>query len=101
MADMYAIYRQLSADAAHPSLEALDRYIRENNTIRWGPNCEQKELIETLQFGCHFLIAACGLIKDLTKNEEYGEALAKRMDEYKTLLGVQDGYSCFGDDHGA
>jgi hypothetical protein len=89
-ADMYVFYRQLSADAAHPSLEALERYIREDNSVRWGPNCEQQEIADTLNIACHFLIGACAAINDIAKNDAFGSALAGHFSMYKNMNGISE-----------
>jgi hypothetical protein len=89
-ADMYVFYRQLSADAAHPSLEALERYVREDNSVRWGPNCEQQEIVDTLNLACHFLIGACAAINDIAKNEAFGSALAGHFSTYKNMNGISE-----------
>lgn len=61
--DMYMFYRQLSWDAAHPSLQALSRYVLEHqpgtpNELRWGPECDSDEIGKTLDITLPGMFAA-------------------------------------------
>ena len=59
---LYIWYRQLSGDAAHISLDALERYVVEGDggdqEIRWGPDCDGEELELTVLLSCNWLFAA-------------------------------------------
>jgi len=51
--DLYALYKQLSWDAAHPNLEALSRYFvgpddGSGDHIVWGPECSRDDVGATL-----------------------------------------------------
>jgi hypothetical protein len=89
LADMYLFYRQLSADAAHPSIEALSRYVGDTGNVKWGPNCNSAEISDTLNIACHFLIGACAYINDIAKNDEFARLLDAHFSEYKELNGVK------------
>ena len=66
---LYTWYRQLSGDAAHPSLDALERYLIKGDggeweEIRWGPNCDGEELKWTVLLSCNWLFAALQAAED-------------------------------------
>ena len=88
--DMYLFYRQLSADAAHPSIEALSRYVRDDGQMAWGPNCETTEISDTLNLASHFLICACAAVTENRKNDEAAKKLAQLFSEYKKMNGLTD-----------
>jgi hypothetical protein len=55
----YAYYAQLSADAAHPGLDALERYIsKSGNTLQVNlePIPEDEEIHETVNLACQAMI---------------------------------------------
>ena len=58
---LYTWYRQLSGDAAHPSLDALERYLVKSEAgeleISWGPDCDRDELAWTVLLSCNWLFA--------------------------------------------
>lgn len=58
---LYTWYRQLSGDAAHPTLDALERYLVTDSAgktaIRWGPDCDSDELGWTILLSCNWLFA--------------------------------------------
>ncbi|OAJ56900.1 hypothetical protein A6V36_32430 [Paraburkholderia ginsengiterrae] len=89
LADMYLFYRQLSADSAHPSIEALCRYIGDAGNVKWGPNCDSTEIGDTVNIACHFLIGACAYINDIAQNDEFANSLGAHFTEYKELNGVK------------
>lgn len=65
---LYTWYRQLSGDAAHPSLDALERYVVKDDDdeweIRWGPDCDGEELEWTVLLSCNWLFAALHVAED-------------------------------------
>ncbi len=58
---LYTWYRQLSGDAAHPTLDALERYLVNGEAgereIQWGPDCDGEELKWTVLLSCNWLFA--------------------------------------------
>lgn len=86
--DLYLFYRQLSADAAHPSIEALARYMGNNEQIKWGPNCDSAEISDTLNLACLFLICACAATTDVQKNDEAARELSGHFKKYNKINGI-------------
>jgi hypothetical protein len=70
LSDAYVYYAEMSADGAHATWAALDRYIeRDTNgstcTITYKPQASQGEIEETLVFACNALIGACVGVTDV------------------------------------
>jgi hypothetical protein len=87
--DLYLFYRQLSGDAAHPSITALDRYVlsdesREKAEIRWGPNCPSPDISDTLNLACHVFIGACACITELFLNADRDIELRESLTNTKS-----------------
>ncbi|HEY5302203.1 MAG TPA: DUF5677 domain-containing protein [Acetobacteraceae bacterium] len=65
---LYTWYRQLSGDAAHPTLDALERYLVTGDggeqEIRWGPDCDGEELEWTVLLSCNWLFAGLHAAED-------------------------------------
>ena len=87
--DMYIFYRVLSGDAAHPTIDALDRYISDirvgNFTINWGPRCGAAEITDTLLLTCSFVFASCVAINEHTNDEGCAGELDRLWQRYKIL----------------
>ena len=87
--DMYIFYRTLSGDAAHPTLDAISRYVDGiepgNFNIKWGPNCGAEEITDTVLLSCSFVFASCVAINELTKNETVAADLERLFVRYKDL----------------
>ena len=88
---LYIFYRQLSADAAHPSIEALERYYNETvrdgaQTLLWGPEIASRQIDSTVLHACCFMISACNCANDLFGNNEIGTRLAASFETYKTVM---------------
>ncbi len=83
----YAFYRQLSADSAHPSLHAIDRYLDKNDQGDWidgfviGP--DNDGIRPALTMACQALITALAA---------FGELLAERSTEDHELAAVYERY---------
>jgi uncharacterized protein (DUF4415 family) len=91
--DLYIFYRELSGDAAHPTITALNRYIvndegHEVREIRWGPKCNPSEIADTLNIACHVFIASCAAINEMIPNDEVGRELGDHFRVYKAMNGV-------------
>ena len=76
MHEMYIWYREMSGDAAHPTVSSLSRYISddrgEESEVRWGPNCNAAELGDTLNLICNFLLAANVVFNEVVEDDEIG-----------------------------
>lgn len=88
----YIIYGQLSADASHPTTDALVRHIikfDENDTqgieIVVDPPASQKELMETLEFSLSTLVGACVACNQILGGTEADSYISKIADKYTTL----------------
>ncbi|KWC32677.1 hypothetical protein WL50_23075 [Burkholderia ubonensis] len=86
----YLQYSQLSADAAHPSLTALIRYIGRDNTvgtrdIDMSPVPRPSELAQTVYWACIALTGASVAFNQLAGPTTAGRALSALADEFETL----------------
>jgi hypothetical protein len=89
----YVYYTQLSSDAAHPTLDALQRYLghaQENGkpirTIDINPLVIPKERRQTLMMACEALLGACiGVMEILNLQPIINDELVALMHEYQTL----------------
>lgn len=88
----YVIYSQLSADAAHPSLTALARYIGradENGvsvrTIDVSPLPRPGEIATTMDWACNALIGICVGVNQILEGTPAGQTLLALADEYQSL----------------
>jgi hypothetical protein len=87
--DLYIFYRALSGDAAHPTLDALSRYVEDIGpgkfNIIWGPKSGAAEITDTLLMACSFVFAACVSINEFAQNTASGEAIEALWERYKIL----------------
>jgi hypothetical protein len=67
--DGYAYYAMLSADAAHPSIDSLNRYVEENVgggrdvcNIVLHPEYSETEMIYTVHLACRALIGVSAMV---------------------------------------
>jgi transcriptional regulator with XRE-family HTH domain len=89
----YVYYGELSADAAHPTLDALQRYLghsQENGkpirTIDINPLVSPRERRLTLLMVCEALLGACvGVMEILNLQPIINDELAALMQEYQAL----------------
>jgi len=83
----YLIYAQLSADAAHPSINALRRYIEVENeaggiTINADMDVSQEEHLKTASYACMALAGVCLAFNQLAGPTAAGaEPLTRLADE--------------------
>jgi hypothetical protein len=91
IADLYIWYKQLSWDAAHPSLQALGRYFDAdeqggNQTLRWGPDCKQEEVGDTLSL-CLSAVFCVWLVCAEQLGAPQGQAAASALwQRFKSLI---------------
>jgi hypothetical protein len=87
---MYLFYRQLSADAAHPSITALHRHVSsesedEIKEMQWMPVLELDDISETLGLACSFLIGACTALGQMFPNPERNRELGDIYNEHTRI----------------
>lgn len=88
----YLWYKQLSSDAAHPSLEALSRHItREVDgslfvSVALDPS--EKDILDTLEWACQALMGVIVAANQICGPVKAGEKLPALCDEFLRLAGV-------------
>lgn len=92
---LYHTYRHLSNDAAHPSIDALERYFDPSVTngrriLRWGPESAGEDLPVTILGACGFFLAALTAANDMVGDDALGEEIGVQFDIYKRLLSSGD-----------
>lgn len=88
----YVFYGQLSSDAAHPSIDALGRYVpslQEDGVrvraIDFDPVVAESEIVDTLNLACLAAIGVCVGVNQLVGPTPAGEKLIGLSDEYGDL----------------
>jgi hypothetical protein len=86
----YIFYGQLSSDAAHPSVTALNRYAvpetdREESGIDVEPPVSERELAETYEYLCMAAVAVCVGVNQIIGGTTGGQALNGIADCYADL----------------
>lgn len=86
----YIFYSQLSSDAGHPSVTALNRYViphaaDEVGGIDVDPIVKDKEIEETLELLCQAVIGVCIAVNQMIGGTNGGKALNGLADEYIAL----------------
>jgi len=89
----YAYYGELSADAAHPTMDSLlGRYLGSKQegqeiitTIDIDPSVNSQEARMTLFYMCEALLGVCVWVSEIQGGAEMNGAIQKVMDHYKTL----------------
>lgn len=89
--DLYIFYKQLSSDAAHPNIEALERYYDEALTngvrrLKWGPSIAAEQMNSTVLHACCFLLVACGAANEMFGSAELTSRLESKSTDYKALM---------------
>jgi hypothetical protein len=89
--DLYIFFRQFSSDAAHPLLEALNRYVDNGRggvgpEITWGPNCGAGEIADTVLLACSFLMTGAVGLNEIASVDGVGDALVEHFETYKVLI---------------
>jgi Family of unknown function (DUF5677) len=93
----YIFYSQLSADAAHPTIEALNRYIIPHSDADIGgidaePIVTDYDIAGTLDFLCIGAISVCVGVNQILEGEftvtELADEYIKLSNETKAMLGV-------------
>jgi hypothetical protein len=88
----YLWYKQLSSDAAHPSLEALSRHITKEADggllISVDPTVSEKEALDTMQYACQALMGVIVAANQVAGPVEAGQKLSGLFDEFISLAGA-------------
>lgn len=87
----YVFYKEVSANAAHPSLNSIDRYL-DCTGGGWqgfvvGP-ATQEQIALALNLTCHALISCLAAFGQLIGNSEDDQKLFDLNKEYKALAGI-------------
>lgn len=87
--DGYLIYAQLSADAAHPSLESLNRHITRlpNNEgiIDVVPASKDVEITQTRDWACNAMLGICVGVNQMLEGTPAGLRLWEIADRFEAL----------------
>lgn len=89
LAKAYIFYAELSADAAHPSVEALSRYVPEEGVLDMEPVVDDEELCQTMRETCMAVISVLVGVNELLGSTEAGKQLEGLAKEYMRLLGLE------------
>jgi hypothetical protein len=88
----YLWYKQLSSDAAHPSLEALSRHITKQDDgsllVSVEPVASEKDVIDTMEWACQALMGVTVGANQIAGPVKAGEKLSALADEFLQLAGV-------------
>ena len=87
---LYLLYRQLSADAAHPSVEALSRYIAEDEdgaikTLQSLPAIKSGDISGTLSILCNCFFLVCSVLIEYFPDQAHQHELGECWEEFKRL----------------
>lgn len=95
MRDAYMFYSQLSADAAHPSVQALSRHVvslEENGERIRGidafPPVKAGEIEDALNLACLAMLGCCVCTNQLLEDPLRGQVLNPLADEYLRLSDI-------------
>lgn len=88
------LYRQLSRDAAHPTLTSLKRYvgrfIEDGETVRGldvNPVVSEAEMSQTVDWACVAMIGACVAFNQIAGGTPAGKRLLEIADTWQALSG--------------
>ena len=90
----YAIYMQLSADAAHPSIISLSRHVLRNaqtddvDEFNVAPIPDPLEVIDTIDFACGALLGLCFGTGEVLGGSDVALEIKQRMTELRQLKGL-------------
>ena len=89
ISDFYGIYKMLSADAAHPSVRALSRYIVPAlggfRGITMDPTQRSGEMALTIHYACIALMGCCVVFNEMMGFTPVGKASGTLTDEFEAL----------------
>jgi hypothetical protein len=86
----YVFYGQLSSDASHPSVTALNRYIIPHTDDEVGgidvePIVKEEEIEETIELLCQAVMCVCVAVNQMLGGTQGGAALNALAEEYIAL----------------
>jgi uncharacterized protein DUF5677 len=86
----YLMYSQLSADAAHPSVEALYRHIAhppgsQEIILDVDPAPKKVEVIQTWDWACYAMLFTCVGVNEILGGTPAGQKLNEMVDRYQAL----------------
>jgi hypothetical protein len=86
----YVIYRQLSADAGHASLEALFRYVTEEvdgtiKSLQPAPKLTPEMISDTVDIACNFFFLAWAIVIEYFPDQATANQVGICWEEYKRL----------------
>lgn len=88
----YLWYKQLSSDAAHPSLEALSRHVTNQADgsilVTVEAKLSEKDVLDTFEWSCQALIGVMVASNQIAGPVKAGEQLFNIADEFMRLTGV-------------
>jgi hypothetical protein len=88
----YLWYKQLSSDAAHPSLEALARHVTKEADgsllVSVEPAASEKDTLDTMEWACQALMGVTVGANQIAGPVKAGEKLPALCDEFIGLTGV-------------
>jgi Family of unknown function (DUF5677) len=90
IAGLYDFFRQLSSDAAHPTLDALERYVPRGDgasEIMWGPDCGSNEIGPTVELACCFLLTGTVAFKEIANTVDFDPEIEVHWQAYRKLIG--------------
>lgn len=92
LTNAYLWYKQLSSDAAHPSLEALTRHITKEADggllVSVEPVASEKDALDTLEWACQAFMGVIVGANQIAGPVKAGEKLPALCDEFIRLAGV-------------
>ena len=86
----YIFFSQLSSDAAHPSVEALNRYVVPHKEDEIGgidvePIVKESEIAETFEYLCLAVMSVCVTVNQILGGTLGGNLLSELANEYTAL----------------
>ena len=92
LGDAYLYYKVLSGDAAHPSVSAMNRYVKLGRSAITGITCGpfRDEVSGSLNCGCQAMIATGVAITEMFNDTEHNKEFAEHAEVYARLNGIKE-----------
>ena len=90
LGDAYLYYKVLSGNAAHPSVSAMNRYVKLGRSAITGITCGpfRDEVSGSLNCGCQAMIATGVAITEMFNDTEHNKQFASHAEVYARLNGI-------------
>ena len=90
LGDGYLYYKVLSGDAAHPSVSAMNRYVRLGRDSITGITCGPflEEVSDSINCGCQAMIAVGVAVTEIFGDVEHNKEFAEYAKAYAALNGI-------------